>query len=226
MSVMVVMLATGCAATKNKIHQDANSYSNESWQFGTPTLDTRTPSLHFKKPVMIPVPAGANKQSKQQLSQAQGQQQQVQGAVVVPDVSSICSTCDVQVASSDWTSSTPKNLRQPAANQALEPEPQYLMAWEEGASQASPGNVIVHDGIWRGNSWVGGGTWFGSSRSSGWFGGSRGHSIHNRSVVSRGHYSSRPTVSRTRCVTPSRSACTTPARGGHPTSGHSGRPGR
>ena len=219
MSVMVVMLATGCAVTKNNITQDASGYRNTSFQIGTPTIDTHTPGMHFKKPVMIPVPTGAPQ--PKQLSQAQGQQdQQVQGAVVVPDVSSICSTCDVQVASSDWTSSTPNN-QQTQDLQASEPKPQYLMAWEEGASQASPGNVIVHDGIW-GNGWVTGGTWFGGSRSSGWFGGSRGHSIHNRSVVSRGHYSScRPTVSRTRCVTPSRSTCTTPARSGH--SGHSGR---
>ena len=191
LSVVVVILATGCAATKNNIHMDEKGYSNTGWQFGTPTIDTHTPGMNFRKPVMMPAPAGYQNQQTQPAPQQnqwqpQGQPQALQQnqqpstgqSMVVPDVSSICPTCDVQVASSDWSGSSSGNV-QPARQQypqvsQQQSQPQYLMAWEEGASEAAqPGqSVIWYGGTWTagwGDGCSSGGSYCGGSGLRPWF---------------------------------------------------------
>ena len=173
LSVMVVILATGCAATKNNIHMDANGYSNTGWQFGTPTIDTHTPGMNFRKPVMMPVLAGYQNQPTQpapqrpvqhQVPSQQGTFQGVQqGRMVLPDVSGICPTCgDMNVASPEW--------KYPA-HVVQQPVPQPAPSFQ-------PQRVVYYnnDPSWYGNVCVGGS--FGSpwgytgSRNSDRFGGS------------------------------------------------------
>ena len=158
MSVAVAILATGCSVTKNNIRQDADGYHNTGWQVGTPTIDTHTPGMTFRRPVMMRAP-GAGYQEKQpvapQQKKSSAKKQQLGQGTVVPDVSGICPTGAIQVASSEWSSaSSVENLHQQVAEpEQAEPQPQYLMAWEEGASQvAQPGQSV----IWHGGVWVGG----------------------------------------------------------------------